>query len=606
VRSKTEKDHRLHPSRAIRRGYRAALALVVGAGLVVAAVPLSAAAATTQSLFPAAVTPAVSADPDTVAVQLGVRFSSAVGGQVTAVKFYKSSQNTGTHTGALWTSGGTKLASATFANETASGWQTATFAKPVTITAGTKYVASYLAPKGRYSATNNGFNTALKSGNLTAPIGAGVYTYGTSGALTSSFKNTNYFVDVNFAAQTAAAPAPTPAPTPAPAPTPTPAPPTTPAPGVSATLRQVDGGTGYYGKYSTGLPTDASYFPSAVWFESVLNATDAAKDKSAGINTYVQLTGDSNLSAIADAGMYAIPDRAGSPTAGYMLNDEVDMIHGPEAGYPVMEEAVRRVPAGKMSYANFGKGVTFWETDSEAAKFVGYPNLVSADNYWFTDPNVCGPWEGAKLAGTEGTALTASQCRLAANYGKTVDRVRELVSPVGSKPVWNFVEVGHPFSENDAPTITAPQIKAAVWSGIIHGARGTIYFNHNFGGSCISQHVLRDNCGSSIRPTVAAVNAQVAELAPVLNSPFVDGVLTSTGKVDTAVKKYNGSFYVLAGSARPESQSVTFTNECTAATSATVLGENRTVAVSGGKFTDSFADGTAVHLYQLNGGTCGV
>jgi hypothetical protein len=105
---------------------------------------------------------------------------------------------------------------------------------------------------------------------------------------------------------------------------------------------------------------------------------------------------------------------------------------------------------------------------------------------------------------------------------------------------------------------------------------------------------------------VTAVNQQVAELAPVLNSPFVDGLLTTTGKVDTAVKAYNGSFYVLAGSAQAGSQSVSFTSECTAATTATVLGENRTIAVSGGKFTDSFADGNAVHLYQLNGGTCGL
>lgn len=605
MRSKIEKDHRRHLSRGIRRGVRATLALIVGAGLLATAVPLGAsAAAAPQSLFPVAVRPTTLTDTDLVPVQLGVKFTSSVAGQITGVRFYKGSRNTGVHTGALWNAAGTKLATATFTNETPYGWQTATFAKPITIKAGTQYVASYLAPKGRYASTANGFGVALKKGNLTAPVGAGVYKYGATGALTQSFKNTNYFVDVNFVASTVAAPAPPPAKPPTTPPT---APPTTPpATGVTATLRQVDGGTGYYGKYTTGLPTAASYFPIGVWFESVVEAGDTAKDKAVGINTYVQLTGNSDLAAIGAAGMYAIPDRVGSPTAGYMLNDEVDMIYGPEKGYPVMEAAVKRVPAGKMSYANFGKGITFWETDSEAAKFVTYPNVVSADNYWFTDPNVCGPWEGAKLAGTAGTALTNAQCRLAANYGKTVDRVRALVSPAASKPVWNFVEVGHPFTENDAPTITGPQIRAAVWSGIIHGARGTIYFNHNFGGSCISQHVLRDNCGASIRPTVTAVNKQVTELAPVLNSPFVDGLLTKTGKVDAAVKKYNGSFYVLAGSAQPASQSVTFTSECTAATTATVLGENRTIAVSGGKFVDTFADGNAVHLYQLNGGTCGV
>ena len=43
---------------------------------------------------------------------------------------------------------GTLLASATFSNETASGWQQVNFSSPVSITAGTTYIASYEAPVG--------------------------------------------------------------------------------------------------------------------------------------------------------------------------------------------------------------------------------------------------------------------------------------------------------------------------------------------------------------------------------------------------------------------------------------------------------------------------
>ena len=103
--------------------------------------------------------------------------------------------------------------------------------------------------------------------------------------------------------------------------------------------------------------------------------------------------------------------------------------------------------------------------------------------------------------------------------------MRSLVSPRGSKPIWNFVEVGHPFTENDAPTIQAAAIRAAVWHSLIAGARGILYFNHNFGGPCQSQHVLRDSCGAAVRPTVKAVNEQIKRLAPVLNAPFADGSL---------------------------------------------------------------------------------
>ena len=59
--------------------------------------------------------PSILADSDTSAVELGVKFQSSVDGVITALRFYKSSSNTGTHIGNLWTAGGTLLATVTFA-----------------------------------------------------------------------------------------------------------------------------------------------------------------------------------------------------------------------------------------------------------------------------------------------------------------------------------------------------------------------------------------------------------------------------------------------------------------------------------------------------------
>ena len=47
-------------------------------------------------------------------------FTSNSDGNITGIRFYKGPQNTGTHVGDLWSSTGTKLASATFANESGS------------------------------------------------------------------------------------------------------------------------------------------------------------------------------------------------------------------------------------------------------------------------------------------------------------------------------------------------------------------------------------------------------------------------------------------------------------------------------------------------------
>ena len=153
---------------------------------------------TTENLFPASTVPTTSADPDPGSVELGVRFSAAVDGQITGISYYKSATDTGTHTGALWTSNGTVLASGTFTNETSSGWQTLTFSTPVSITAGTTYVAGFHS-NGHYAATPGFFTSAYTNGDLTAPVNAGVYTYGASGSFpTSTYDSTNYDVSVLF------------------------------------------------------------------------------------------------------------------------------------------------------------------------------------------------------------------------------------------------------------------------------------------------------------------------------------------------------------------------------------------------------------------------
>ncbi|MBY5818582.1 DUF4082 domain-containing protein, partial [Rhizobium leguminosarum] len=151
------------------------------------------------SLFGAA-TPAVVNTNDTSAVELGVRFQTSAAGTVSGIRFYKGSQDTGTHTGSLWSSTGTQLATLTFTNETASGWQTAYFSSPVALTVGQTYTASYHTNAGRYSTTANYFVSNVTSGPLTAPAsGNGVYRYGSTSLYpTATFAETNYWVDVMF------------------------------------------------------------------------------------------------------------------------------------------------------------------------------------------------------------------------------------------------------------------------------------------------------------------------------------------------------------------------------------------------------------------------
>ncbi|APW59888.1 DUF4082 domain-containing protein [Paludisphaera borealis] len=162
-----------------------------------------AAPATSSALWSTSTQPTVASDPDTSAVELGVKFSSNAAGSITGIRFYKGSGNTGTHVGHLWSSTGQLLATATFTGETASGWQQVNFSTPVAIAANTVYVVSYLAPGGRYAADGGYFASAYTSGPLSVPANGGVYKYGSAGGFpTQTWNASNYWVTPVFAAKT--------------------------------------------------------------------------------------------------------------------------------------------------------------------------------------------------------------------------------------------------------------------------------------------------------------------------------------------------------------------------------------------------------------------
>jgi hypothetical protein len=121
----------------------------------------------TVSLFCATSAPSMVAVNDPTPVELGVKFQASTNGDITGIRFYKSALYFGTHTADLWTASGTLLATATFTNETAGGWQQVDFATPVSIASGTTYIASYHT-SGNYSADPVLFANSAANGLLPA------------------------------------------------------------------------------------------------------------------------------------------------------------------------------------------------------------------------------------------------------------------------------------------------------------------------------------------------------------------------------------------------------------------------------------------------------
>ncbi len=131
--------------------------------------------------------------------ELGMRFRATTNGTITQLRYFRPAQETGSHTGKLWSASGSLLASVAFTGETSSGWQTATLATPVTVTANTTYVVSVnnntayaIASQGLFNQASNGALQSVADGSN------GVF-HGTPGSFpSSSWQNSNYFRDVTF------------------------------------------------------------------------------------------------------------------------------------------------------------------------------------------------------------------------------------------------------------------------------------------------------------------------------------------------------------------------------------------------------------------------
>jgi hypothetical protein len=606
---------------------------VVAALLGVARVTGPASAAEMGVFYPTAIPNAIT-DPDRASVELGVRFSSNIDGTISGVRFYKGPENIGTHVGTLWSSSGHVLARVTFTGESTTGWQTATFARPVPIVKGKTYVASYLSRFGHYSADEGGFDKAVTKGPLTVPQGGGVYRYGRGGFPVHNYRNSNYYVDVMFTAKGTPSPSPSTVPTIVPTPTvttttppphsaPTPTPTTTPPgqPGATLSLPRIpwEGGSAYWRQFAATNAagwTNPSFFPIVVWYNGISSNSEAMYDKSVGINTYIGMSNTTPYSLFQDNGVYWIGDKlnstftnASTNWVGNFLDDEVDGQYTPTAGRAHLQALKDAVAGnGRFDYANFTQIVISGDgNQSDAEAYVNnYTDAVSVDMYWYTIP-YCDwtPYQGGNYL----DPINKANCRTSSSYGKTVDMLRQRDAVDGKlQPIWNFVEDlnGGPGSNAPAVYITPGQLKGAVMNSVINEARGIVYFNQSLSGSCQGGSILRQSqvtpnfCGA---PQIAAakdVDALIHQLAPVINTQSYKYSF-GTG-LNTMLKTYNGAAYVFAmvdGSSSPGSRTFTLPAGVTG-TSVEVVGENRTLAVGANRtFTDSFASEYSYHVYRI-------
>ena len=136
---------------------------------------------------------------------------------------------------------------------------------------------------------------------------------------------------------------------------------------------------------------------------------------------------------------------------------------------------------------------------------------------------------------------------------------------------------------------------------LIHGSRGFIYFVHQFKPKFREPALLDD---PAMLEAVTALNRQITDLAPVLNSPGgqkFEGVSSENPAVPVAARltPHDGASYLFAVAMREGATTATFQMQDLAGNKTVeVIGEQRSLECKNGSFKDHF-DRWAVHLYRV-------
>jgi hypothetical protein len=127
-----------------------------------------------------------------------MKFQVSQSGKITTVRYWKAPDETGTHTGRIWSATGTLLASVTFTGETASGWQVQALSTPLSIQPNTTYVVSVNVNR-YYVATSSGLASSVANGPISSVADGGNGVFGNPGSFpVNSWQNSNYFRDIGF------------------------------------------------------------------------------------------------------------------------------------------------------------------------------------------------------------------------------------------------------------------------------------------------------------------------------------------------------------------------------------------------------------------------
>jgi hypothetical protein len=354
-----------------------------------------------------------------------------------------------------------------------------------------------------------------------------------------------------------------------------------------------------------GTLGDPNFFPLAVWLQ---NPSNAPKYREAGINVYVGLWRGPTKDQLSTLKMHGMRVVCSQNAVGLQHRDDPTILawmHGDEPdnaqrvpgnrgyGPPILPakivedyQRLKQADPSRPVLLNLGQGVA-WD------QYIGrgvrrnhpedYPEYV----------------KGCDIASFDIYPAVHDHADVAGKLWFVAEGVSRLKKWGGDrKTVWNCIECTH--ISNARTKATPQQVKAEVWMSLVRGSQGIIYFVHQFQPTFIEAALLAD---PAMVAQVTAINRQITELAPVLNSATIaEGALVESSQevpVEVLVKRHGGATYVFAVGMRDGSTTARFQlPDVTGRGTAEVIGESRSLEVVDGSFRDEFSP-WAVHLYRL-------
>ena len=360
--------------------------------------------------------------------------------------------------------------------------------------------------------------------------------------------------------------------------------------------------------FHNGFPSDPSFFPIGVWLQAPARAPAY---KAIGINTFVGLWNgptEDQLATLYKYNMFAVAQQ--NEIGLNSLNRGVIKawlhVDEPDNAQPIglglyghcvpATEVVRRTQEMRAHddtrpiMINFGQGIAneFWR---------GRGPCTGDDNYYsIAAQNVDILSFDIYPVGSDSAQIKGKLEYVA----RGVTRLKKLAA--GGQRVWTFLETTGLDPRHPA---TPAQVRTEIWMAIIHGARGIVYFVHEF------SPAFRED-GLFNHPTVvseiAEQNHLITSLASVLNSPKLDGLISVQSSTPVAIlaKEYGNRLYIFTVAMRGSATRARFTlgqfgdahfvaNEARAH----VIGEGRYLAIQQGVFEDTFS-GYGVHIYEIS------